>query len=264
MRRRLTSTLRAQDGASLLELVVAMAIASIIMIAIVGLLEFTTTQASRINERVQADRLGRAAMTRIVEELHSSCTGFGSQAVQAPGTTPAAPLEPIGPTNLWYVSAYGSSTSKSAVEKTVYLHDISWAEEAKKNGQGTLTDYSFESVAGSGPGTTTGNWTFPTLEAAKAQKRVLATKVTPVTISGTKTLFQYYSLSTSTGAFTQVTEKIPAEATASKIAKVAISFSQAPEGGQTKLARAVSFNDAVVLRLNPTETGEGAKDETCT
>jgi Tfp pilus assembly protein PilW len=264
MRRRLTSTLRAQDGESLLELVVAMAIASIIMIAIVGLLEFTTTQASRINERVQADRLGRAAMTRIVEELHSSCTGFGSQAIQAPGTTPAAPLEQTGPTNLWYVSSYGSSTSKSAVEKTVYLHDISWAEEAKKNGQGTLTDYSFESVAGSGPGTTAGNWTFPTLEAAKAQKRVLATKVTPVTISGTKTVFQYYSLSTSTGAFTQVTEKIPAEATASKLAKVAISFSQAPEGGQTKLARAVSFNDAVVLRLNPTETGEGAKDETCT
>ena len=55
-----------------------------------------------------------------------------------------------------------------------------------------------------------------------------------------------------------------AEAAASKVAKVAISFTQAPEGGETKLGRAVAFNNAVVLRLNPTETGAGAKDETCT
>lgn len=264
MRRRLTSALRAEHGATLLELLVAMASASIIMVAMVGLLQFTTTQASRINERVQSDRLGRFAMSRVIDELHSSCTGFGAQAIQGPSTTPSAPLETTGPTNLWYVSAYGSSTSSSAVEKTVYLHDINWTEEAKKNGQGTLTDYYFESIAGSGPGTTSGNWEFPTLEEKKAKKRVLATKVTPVTISGTKTVFQYYTLSSSTGAFTQLTEKIPAEATASKIAKVAISFTQAPEGGQTKLGRAVAFNDAVVLRLNPTETGEGAKDETCT
>ncbi len=264
MRHRLTSTLRAEHGASLLELLVAMASATIIMIAMVALLEFTTSQASRISERVQSDRLGRLAMTRVVEELHSSCTGFGSQAIQGPSTTPSSPLETAGPTNLWYVSAYGSSTSKSAVEKTVYLHDISWAEEAAKKGQGTLTDYSFESVAGSGPGTTAGNWEFPKLEAANAKKRVLATKVTPVTISGTKTVFQYYTLSSTTGAFTQLTEKIPAEASASRIAKVAISFTQAPESGETKRGRTVPFNDAVVLRLNPTETGEGAKDETCT
>lgn len=264
MRRRLTSTLRAEHGTSLLELLVAMASATIIMIAMVALLQFTTTQASRIGERVQSDRLGRLAMTRVIEELHSSCTGFGAQAIQGPSTTPKAPLETSGPTNLWYVSAYGSSTSGSAVEKTVYLHDINWVEEAKKNGQGTLTDYSFESVAGSGPGTTTGNWEFPALETTKAKRRVLATKVTPVTISGTKTVFQYYTLSSSTGSFTQLTEKIPAEAAASKIAKVAISFTQAPEGGETKLGRAVAFNDAVVLRLNPTETGAGAKDETCT
>jgi hypothetical protein len=264
MRHRLTSTLSAEHGASLLEMLVAMASAAIIMIAMVGLLEFTTSQASRISERVQSDRIGRLAMTRVIEELHSSCVGFGSQAIQGPSATPSSPLETTGPTNLWYISAYGSSTSKSAVEKTVYLHDISWAEEAAKNGQGTLTDYSFESVAGSGPGTTSGNWEFPKLEEKLSKKRVLATKVTPVTISGTKTVFQYYTLSSSTGGFTQLTEKIPAEASASKIAKVTISFTQAPESGTTKLGRGVAFNDTVVLRLNPTETGEGAKDETCT
>jgi len=263
MHRRLTSTLRAEHGTSLPEILVAMASASIIMIAMVALLQFTTTQASRITERVQSDRLGRTAMTRVVDELHSSCTGFGAQAIQGPSTTPTSPLGSTGATNLWYVSAYGSSTSGSAVEKTVYLHDISWAEE-KTSGQGTLTDYSFASVAGSGPGTASGNWEFPTLEVAKAKPRVLATKVTPVTISGTKTVFQYYTLSSATGSFTQLTEKIPAEAAASKIAKVAISFTQAPEGGETKLGRSVAFNDAVVLRLNPTETGAGAKDETCT
>jgi hypothetical protein len=262
-RRHLMSLFRAERGATLLELLVAMASATIIMIAMVALLQFTSTQASRITERVQSDRLGRNAMTRIVDELHSGCIGFGTQAVQGPSSTPVAPLESTGPVNLWFITSYGSASGSLAVEKTVYEHDVRWAEEGK-TGQGTLTDYWFESAAGSGPGTTSGKWEFPVLEVGKAKRRVLATKVIPLTVSGTKTIFQYFTLSSTTGAFTQLTEKYSTEATADKIARVVISFTQAPEGGSTKLGRAVSFNDAVVLRLNPTETGEGVKDEPCT
>jgi type II secretory pathway pseudopilin PulG len=261
-----TPSLRAESGFTLVEMVVAMLSATIIMIAMVALLVFTTNQASRISERVQATRIGHVAMTRIIDELHSSCTGFGTDAVQGPSTE--APLESTGPTNLWLISAYGSSTSKEAVQKTVYEHDINWTA-TKKNASGeqlgTLADYSFESKSGTGPGTTAGKWEFPALKTANAKKTILATNVIPLTISGTHTLFLYYKLSGETGKFTQITEKIPTEAAANGVAKVSIGFVQAPEGtaGESKLARAAPFSDSVVLRLNPTETGEGIKDEPC-
>jgi hypothetical protein len=261
----LLSTLRDEQGTSLMELLVAMLSATVIMIAMVGLLIFTTTQTSRVSERVETDRLGRMAMARITDELHSSCTGFGADAIQGPSTTPETPLESIGPSNLWFISGYGSPTSREAVQKTVYEHDINWVSTGKsKSGEtvGTLTDYSFQSVAGTGPGTTSGQWEFPVLKKANAKVRVLATNVIPLSVSGTNTIFQYYEL-TESGSFVQLTENLPTEAKENNIVKVAIAFKQAPASGETKLGRAVSFGDAVVLRLNATQTGESAEDEPC-
>ena len=63
------------------------------------------------------------------------------------------------------------------IEK-VYEHDIHWTSTGKsKTGEtvGTLTDYRFESTAGSGPASKSGKWEFPTLETKNAKARVLAT-----------------------------------------------------------------------------------------
>lgn len=259
----------ADQGFTLIELLVAMALAMVVMLALFVILEFSTTQEARISERVQADRIGRRSMTKIVDELHSSCTGFGATAIQAPGTTPTAPLEKIGPLNLWFISAYGSSSSASAVQTKVYEHDVHWASTGTSNtGEtlGTLTDYAFESTAGSGPGTKSGKWEFPALEVAHAQPHVLAQNVIPPTISSTNTIFQYYKLSSSTGAFTALSSgEVPTAASANEVAKITINFTQAPEAGSTKRGgRTVPFSDAVVLRFNATETGTEAEDETCT
>jgi hypothetical protein len=261
----LINRFRAEDGFTLPEMLVAMASATIIMIAMIGLLIFTTTQAARINERVEADQLGRTAMSRITDELHSSCTGFGTHAIQGPSSgSLTAPLETTGPLSLWFISSYGSSSasSKAAVVTTVFEHDIKWEESKTGNKLGTLTDYRFESKSGTGPSKVGGKYEFPTLTPSNAKAFVLAKNVIPLTISGTPTIFQYYTLSAETGAFSQITEKIPAEAAANTVAKVTIGFTQAPESGQTKLGRTVPFDQAVVLRLNPTETGESI-DEPC-
>jgi type II secretory pathway pseudopilin PulG len=259
----------ADQGFTLIELLVSMALAMVVMLALFAILDFSTSQEARISERVQANSIGRRSMTKIVDELHSSCTGFGVTAIQAPGATPVAPLEKIGPLNLWFISAYGSSSSASAVETKVYEHDIHWASTGKSNtGEtlGTLTDYAFESTAGSGPGTKSGAWEFPALEVAHAQTHVLAQNVVPPTISSANTIFQYYELSSSSGKFVELTAAaVPAAATAHEVAKVAINFTQAPEAGSTKLGgRTVPFSDAVVLRFNATETGSEAEDEPCT
>jgi type II secretory pathway pseudopilin PulG len=263
---KLTPRLRDERGFTLIELLVAMLSTTVIMIAMIGLLVFTTNQASRITERVQADRIGRLAMTRITDELHSSCTGFNTDAIQGPSSTVTSPLEPTGALNLWFISAYGSPTSEKAVESTVYEHDIRWESKGtNSSGEklGNLWDYRFESKSGSGPSSASGKWEFPELKEASAKPILLAKNVTPMSVSGTSTIFQYYTLSHETGAYKLLTENISTAATANTIAKVTISFKQAPEGGETKLGRAVPFNDAVVLRLNPTETGTATKDEPC-
>jgi hypothetical protein len=256
-------TQNAEYGTTLIELLVAMLTAIVVLFALLAILEFSTNQEARLSERVQADRIGRTAMARMVDELHSSCTGFGATAIQAPSTTPVSPLASSGPLDLWFISSYGSSSSGKAVITKVFEHDIHWGSTGTSNtGEplGTLTDYSFEDTGGTSP-----NWKFPELKTANASAHVLARNVIPPKVSSANTIFQYYKFSsTSTGALAAVTEKIPTAATANELAKVAISFTAAPEAGSTKLDRMVPFNDAVLLRFNATETGTEAKDEPCT
>ncbi len=263
----LLRTVTADHGTTLVEMLVAMVSAIVVILALFKILEFSTGEESRLSERVQADRIGRLAMSRVVDELHSSCTGFGSGSIQGPSATPSAPLASTGTLDLWFISAYGSATSGNAVISTVYEHDIHWTSTGASNtGEplGTLTDYAFESVKGSGPGTASGAWEFPALTTANAKARVLATNVIPATVSGTKTIFQYYALPSATGEFALIAANIATEAKANKIVKVTITFKQAPESANTQLDRVVSYNDAVVLRFNPAETGETSKDEPCT
>ena len=80
----LLSTLRSEQGTSLMEMLVAMLSATIIMIAMIGFLIFTTTQTSRVSERVETDRLGRMAMARITDELHFELHRLRSQCDPGP------------------------------------------------------------------------------------------------------------------------------------------------------------------------------------
>ena len=107
----------AEQGTTLIELLVAMLSAMVVLGALLAILEFSTGQETRISDKVQADRIGRAAMARVVDELHSSCTGFGATAIQAPTSTPKSPLLSSGPADLWFLSAYGNASSGSAVRR---------------------------------------------------------------------------------------------------------------------------------------------------
>jgi hypothetical protein len=260
----------ADQGTTLIELIVAMTTSIIVIFALFAILEFSTNQEARITDRVQANQIGRAAMASVIERLHSSCTGFGATAIQAPGTTPVSPLKETGPTDLWFISAYGSSSSSNAVIEKVFEHDIHWESTGKSNtGEtlGTLTDFSFESVKGSGPANKSGKWEFPELKegVAGSSSRVLATNVIAPTISEKPTIFQYYKFAApNSGELVPVAEKIPAAATADELAKVAVTFTQAPESKNTKKGYGMApFYDAVVLRLNPTETSTETKNEPC-
>jgi Tfp pilus assembly protein PilW len=77
---------RREDGFTLIELVVAMAIAITVVIALSGIMIVTLRQTRGTLTRVDATRQARVAMTQIENELHSACVGGAAVPVQVGST----------------------------------------------------------------------------------------------------------------------------------------------------------------------------------
>ena len=226
-------------------------------------------QNTRITDRVQADDIGRTALNQIVDELRSSCTGFGSTSIQAPSTTPTAPLGSTGPLSLWFLTAYGSSSSGEAAIKRVALHDLTWTSTGTSNTKqalGKLTDYSWNSTGGEPPNSA---WTFNNVlsPATASSTRVVATNMIPAT-EPSQHIFSYERYDTTSGDSTfgelvpLVSSELPTTATTAKqIARVTITYTQAPERGDTRPGHTTNFSDSVVLRLTPPESN--SEGSTC-
>jgi Tfp pilus assembly protein PilW len=247
----------AEDGFTLIELLVAALCAVLVIGAAFGALEFALKQEGKATDRVEADATGRTALTSIINELHSSCTGFGTTAIQGPASTPSSPLASTGALNLWFLSEYGNSTSGEAVPTGITEHDINWTSTGtSKTGSplGTLTDYQFVSTGGTSP-----NWQFPELKTTKAKAVALATNVVPPEVSGASTIFQYYKLEhtsseSTNGRFVAIgSSEVAAAAEKKQVAKVTITFSQAPPDANTETGHTATLSDSVVLRFTSPE-----------
>jgi hypothetical protein len=236
-----------------MEMLVAILVSIIVLGALLATLEFTMSQESAIADRVSSDHTARLAMSKIVQELQSSCTGFGATAIQAPSTTPTSPLKALGPTDLWLLSAFGIASREAAVLSGVTEHDIHWQEEPVKSSTGatlgTLTDYAFKSEGGESP-----NWVFPALNTATAKATLLARNVI---LPAGGSMFEYFTYEAVSGVLKTVALTAAETATAaakSQIAKVDISFTQAAltketKEADTKTGRTTNINNAVVLRF---------------
>jgi len=259
----LRRSLSAADGISLIELIVAMTLTVVMIAALVSILSLTYHQETRTSDYVQADQIGRDAIGSIVTELRSGCLGFGATAVQAPASTPTAPLESTNATNLWFVTSYASASTESAILSSVSEHDVHWEKTGTTSGGekiGTLTDYSFPSEGGTSP-----EWKFPTLSTANAKASLLAKNVIAPSISSSPTIFQYYKFSTTSVGQLEAIEASSASSAASKgeVAKVAIAFTQAPEDGTTSAGRTASFADSVVFRFTSPSSASEATNSPC-
>jgi len=259
---------RAEHGTTMMEVLVASVCSIIVLGALLAILEFSLGQESRIADNVQADQIGRSAMTKIVEGLHSACAGGGTTAIQPPSPTPKSwtdPLEATNRTNLWFVTAYGSKSAGSTEVTEAFVHDINWDSSGKTttSGQqiGTLTDYVF---TGSGAPT---KRTFPEFTVANATARLLANNVIAPSVEEESTqkpaIFQYAKYNNKSGEalYGHLTplstpSQISTAATEGEIAEVTISFTQASESGKTEANRTASFTSSVVLRFTSSQTGE--------
>lgn len=118
--------IRAQDGFTLPELLVAMAMGMIVLVGLVTLMTFTMDQTQTTFSGVSATRQARTALANIENELHSACVD-GSPPIQAGSTA----------TKLVFISYYGSAAAPTPVWHVITFNATS----------GTLTDTSYAVTA---------------------------------------------------------------------------------------------------------------------
>jgi Prokaryotic N-terminal methylation motif len=111
-----------ERGFTLIELLVTLAGAMVIFVALLTILDISIHQTTRIVSRVDSTQEGRTAMSKLEQELHSTCVNGSQFGVQA-GSTDA---------KLIFYSGYGGGPNVSAD-----THVITYTPGAT---YGTLTD----------------------------------------------------------------------------------------------------------------------------
>lgn len=221
-------------------------------------------------------------MTRIIDELHSSCLSAGFAPIQ----------EKSNENELIFKNAYSEeavlpNAKEAKVAGTgVFEHQIVWNSSAK-----TLTDYVYKSTSGEGPEAVLPavDYSSATHEAANAEPKkgvLLASNVTQTEESGgTKIpIFQYYkyntaSASTSTTPDGTLTPILPAyiplkvetkagskeekENSAENTSSVLVSFRQAPSDGKAEHNQYVDFSNQVTLAFSAPDTETPIKYSAC-
>jgi hypothetical protein len=203
-----------EEGATLIEVLVTISSGTVVLLALVAVLLFSTHQQTHLADVAQATQLGRQAMTRIVDELHSACI--------APSFTPIRPES--SDSEMRFISA---PSEEAVISKTeVNEHRIVWSEKAE-----TLTDEIY-------PATKEETWPAFAYASTPSRKVLIASHVIQTESKGEKVpIFQYYGYtlesneSATSGVSTLSTtplikngEKLN-EKTASTAASVLISFS---------------------------------------
>jgi hypothetical protein len=166
-RRDLRRTVLAQDGFTLVELVVAMAAAIVVLFGLTTIMVVAMHQTQRTFTVVDATRQARDAMANIENELHSACVD-GS-----------APIQPGSDADdLDFISYYGSAASPTPV-----WHQITFNPTAH-----TLFDTTYPVTANSSG--TGGNWVQGST--ATATTTLLSNVYAQTTGSVTTPVFQYF------------------------------------------------------------------------
>jgi hypothetical protein len=220
-----------EAGFGLVETLVA-ALMGVVLAGALGLtLVVSLHQSARLTDVVEATQLGKSTMTRMVDELHSSCI--------APEFKPV--LEKSKPNELLFITAYGSEAQLAGAQK----HKIVWSGEG-----GTLTDYSTPSTGGTAPEFTYGG--FP------AKGTIIGQHISE---AGKTPIFQYYeygtaATSSSTTGLSTLSPITVSESTgltlknAEATAAVLITFKAAPPDNNTALARSAEFSNQVIFSFS--------------
>lgn len=158
--------LAAEEGVSLIELLVSILAGMIVIIALFNLQIVTLHQTSRVFTKVDATQHARVAIEDLENELHSACIVDNVTPIQSGSSA----------TSLQFVSQEGNGATLTPVE-----HVISYSSSAQ-----TLTDATY---AETGETTNAQGQPVYTFASTASTSRVLLANVSQ---SGTTPIFQYF------------------------------------------------------------------------
>jgi prepilin-type N-terminal cleavage/methylation domain-containing protein len=252
--------LRQEHGFSLIELLVAIATGTVVMMALFTILDVTLHQTSTTFSRVDATQRARTTLEGVMSQLHSACFAQGVAPIQ-PGSTS---------TSLIFESATGNGVSLTPTE-----YEIDYNAAAH-----TLTETSFAATGSNGT-----SWTFSSTPQPNTPKTLL-TNVR----SAAFTYYAYQQVSYTDAAGNPYmmlldgtnavpgTNTIPPASpqatplsanTAMNTVEVAVTFTVGPETSSglnsTSTAEDATTSDSAVLRLSPASNhaGNGAQFNPC-
>lgn len=221
--------IRDEDGFSLVELLVAMMMGTVILLGTFAIVQAATRSSNRTTSRVVANQAARPVLSRIIDELHSSCI--------SPDLAPI--LAGSSDSSISFIYSSDGGVTPVPTKKTISLTS------------GTLNEASYAYSSGSVP-----TWTFN----ATPTNYQLQTNVGSGTIVGaTVPLFQYFAYD-NTGAVSSSALATPLSVSdAASVAAVTVTFSiQARKTSVNGDAGgAVTVSDSALLRFSPATTAVG-------
>lgn len=251
---------RDEHGFSMIEVLVSILTGLIVVFALFSILEVSMRQASRITDSVQADQLGRTALTKVVDELHTACMAREF----APVLVKSSEKE------LRFRTAYGETASIEGANATE--HHIVWT--GVWPGSGQLLDKTYRSTGGVAP-----NFTYEVTETPKTT--VLAQNVyeAETTVEGKKVpvpIFQYDKYNTKSVSSTEsaLGTLLPislkgkeatglTEEEAKTVSAVLVTFTTAPTDNNVKLFRAAEFSNLVTFAFAAPASEATIEDGPC-
>jgi Prokaryotic N-terminal methylation motif len=263
---------RDERGFTLIETLVAMVTGVIVIGALFAILEVSLHQSSRLTNEAEATQLGRSAMTRVTDELHSACLSSGFAPVQ----------EKSGPLKLIVVDGYSEQSeiplSEASTHSEVREDEIVWVAEPEPTGKGRgyLKDYVYPATAGPNAEGTYSFSATPTV----AGGTVIGEKVeapeleNPKTKAIEKTVFRYYEYATKANSATTsassalnetplAVEPSPgfSKTQAESVAAVAVRFTVSPSSRYANLEKEKSINQAGTQSTQTTLTFSAPSSE---
>jgi prepilin-type N-terminal cleavage/methylation domain-containing protein len=257
----LASTGSGERGFTMIELLIAMVVGSIVILAAFGLLRFTTSDVSRITARVRIDQRGRLALEKVMLELHSACVAQKVVPIQ----------EKSSGTELRFISEYSPLNKEekpipTSELATVRLRRILYTPPSGKVG-GTLIEESWPST-GIPP-----KYSFNLAETAKKVKLLNAVQA-PLSKGKELPVFNYYRYYRSKdaepvyGQINPTPAAVPlTKAEAESITKVTIGLTVGSEVSESATFapndRSVALEDSAIFRLAPASENAGESNLPC-
>lgn len=244
------SRLRSNDGFMLTELLVAIVAGLVVIGALYTILEVSLHQTTRLTNQTAANQLGRTAMAKILEDLHTTCLSPGFTPVQQQST----------PTKLIFISASGGEAVLPKAQK----HALVWSQSAQ-----TLTDEVYEDTGGSWP-------EFQFASSTPSSTTQLATHISNYESEGkAEPVFAYYKYAESAsnvegelGPVNALEEIYPPAAgfsatEAATVAAVKVSFDAAASVAGNQLERSIPLSSEVTFAFSVPNSETPIHDAPC-